>query len=440
MIKVFDRYFFGSVHALRPRFLVRVFLFVLAFDAWTELTTHGGRYGHGGFNVAHFPWLDTLQPTPSPALYVGVVTLVGLLALGSAFGPLMKPVLGAIALLYTWAWAMSMIDSYQHHYLLSLILVLFVFLPVNADTGANEDLEGRRTTSWSWHLLTTTVALVYAWTAVSKFEPDWRNGTALRRIAGEPLRSLHAWLGADPAGFDAFVEALSPTVGLLQIVIAIGYLSVPLAPRWNPARLLTGAGGIAATLFHLGAEWLDLQIGWFSTYMLIVACVVFTPDSVCDRVARAWTVPSWWSKRSAASGDASSLVFSAALGAGALLIVVGRNVDLPGVPAATSIVAGAAFLTGFRWDIPKRSIQLSLSAAIAAVGLMGRSPHDRRTIRLLPVLGWRSVASGCVGRRPSCLRTSQPLRTRRQGPAARGGGSATAGQASTGQLVVEHNR
>src|SRR5690606_26573048 len=66
----------------------------------------------------------------SPALYVGVSTLTGLLCFALALAP--RPprwLLGFTFALHTWGWAMSMLDSYQHHYLLSIVLLALVFFP-----------------------------------------------------------------------------------------------------------------------------------------------------------------------------------------------------------------------------------------------------------------------------------------------------------------------
>ena len=35
----------------------------------------------------------------------------------------------ALFLLYTYSWSMSMLDSYQHHYFVSLILLCMIFFP-----------------------------------------------------------------------------------------------------------------------------------------------------------------------------------------------------------------------------------------------------------------------------------------------------------------------
>jgi hypothetical protein len=47
-------------------------LALAAVDTWLLMIPRGGRYGAGGFNVAHFAWIDALFPVPTPRAYVGI--------------------------------------------------------------------------------------------------------------------------------------------------------------------------------------------------------------------------------------------------------------------------------------------------------------------------------------------------------------------------------
>lgn len=126
----FDRYFFAPVAPVRPYLLLRLALLLLAFDCWVDLIPHAGRYGVGDFNVAHFAFLEIL-PTPTPGIYIGTLLFTGWLALVMAI----RPVRSGMALLfglYTYGWSMSMLDSYQHHYLLSLLLFSCIWFPFAA--------------------------------------------------------------------------------------------------------------------------------------------------------------------------------------------------------------------------------------------------------------------------------------------------------------------
>jgi len=55
-----DRYWHGTVDAVRPYLLMKGVLLLLAFDTWLLRIPGGWKYGLDGFNVAHFHWLDAL--------------------------------------------------------------------------------------------------------------------------------------------------------------------------------------------------------------------------------------------------------------------------------------------------------------------------------------------------------------------------------------------
>src|SRR3990172_13187717 len=80
-MSLWDRYWFGSMAAIRPYLLVKAVLIMVAFDVWMLRIQRGRLYGQDGFNVAHFQWLDAVQPLPRPGLYVGLMLCVGILAL-----------------------------------------------------------------------------------------------------------------------------------------------------------------------------------------------------------------------------------------------------------------------------------------------------------------------------------------------------------------------
>ncbi len=122
-------FWYGPVDPVRPWLLSRLLLMMVAFDCWLDLVPHGGRYGFNDFNVAHFRILDALQPVPSSGFYVGTILLTGFAAFVMALSKPNRLGLAAVFGLYTYAWMMSMLDSYQHHYLISLLLFALIFFP-----------------------------------------------------------------------------------------------------------------------------------------------------------------------------------------------------------------------------------------------------------------------------------------------------------------------
>lgn len=128
-MKAWNNYFYGPVAAIRPYLFQKCFLLVVATDALVLMAERGSRYGIDGFNVAHFAWLDRVHPLPTATWYVGILMLVSLLAYTIVFLGPSRVLLAALAVLYTYSWAMSRHDSYLHHYLITLILSCMVFFP-----------------------------------------------------------------------------------------------------------------------------------------------------------------------------------------------------------------------------------------------------------------------------------------------------------------------
>ena len=346
-----DRTLFIPVAAVRPYLVLKGTLLLLALDMWLTRASHAGRYGAGGFNVAHWAWLDAIQPPVSPAVHVGVCVFVGLLAIAIVLLDRAPRWLVAIAFVaHTWSWAMSMLDSYQHHYLLSIVLLALMFVePMNADMalhpkGTKRKRKGKRkgkkrrsaekktsavglrftetirrraplTSCWAYALFCWSAGIVYLYTAFSKTDPEWLSGASLKRVLNlpesgvaplggvdpiGPARRIVMWFGdglngvldvfgADPV-FDSstFWWFMGHSVVVVQIICASGYALAPFRDVAK-SRVLRAYYWIAlATVlsFHLGAEYMNLQIGWFSWYMIGYALVVFLPSSWWVALAR----------------------------------------------------------------------------------------------------------------------------------------------------------
>src|SRR5262249_8829724 len=146
----------------------RIVLCLLAFDVWILEVPLGWRYGMNGFNVAHFAWLDALQPLPSPALYVGMMLATGVVALVCAFRDTSRWTRVLLLVLYTYGWMMSLLDIFQHHYLLSLILTMFVFFPrarlVDLYRAPRGTEPRPAVETWAYVLLGATMFIVYVYT------------------------------------------------------------------------------------------------------------------------------------------------------------------------------------------------------------------------------------------------------------------------------------
>src|SRR3569623_3614377 len=113
-------FWFGFEVAWAKLAVGRVVLFgLLALDALLQIR-HAPRYGAGGFNAAQLPFLDALGPT-RVSYGVGELINAYLLTL-AAFGVATRWVLPPAAAIYAWLNFGSQLASYQHHYLVSMIL------------------------------------------------------------------------------------------------------------------------------------------------------------------------------------------------------------------------------------------------------------------------------------------------------------------------------
>ena len=137
-MNLWDRQWFGPVAAIRPYLFQRCFLLLVAVDTIVLMAERGCRYGLDAlhFNVAHFAWIDALHravlPTgaPSESYYVCVLMTTSFFAFTLVLTGHRPLLTVAVVILYSYAWSMSRLDSYLHHYMITLILGCIVFFPV----------------------------------------------------------------------------------------------------------------------------------------------------------------------------------------------------------------------------------------------------------------------------------------------------------------------
>lgn len=469
----------GPIAAVRPYLAMRVVLWILAIDVWSTHLGAAWRYGTAGFNVAHFAWMDALLPIPSAVTYVGMLALVsaGAAIAASMAHPPRLLVVG-VALLYLWGWSSSMHDSYQHHYLLSWVLLSFAFVPWHgADELLGPPSRGRmaesthwlsaagfatlphgpipRTHAWGYRLVTLLPAVVYAYTAVSKLEPEWRSGDALRSLTNggeglEPMLSALASLGV--TGDEAW-PFLGATTIAIQITVALAYLFAPLmdldidrapdAHRGRVIGVLLGAslvlavggaalfaalghpvlsaplllgsaglftgwrmsqtapvprtalvagvarglgmmGAIAAIAFHIGAEHMGLEIGWFSYYMIALAIAVLGPPTLLGGLVAVITAIPREAEVALRAKDLPPVAgLGLAIGGVMALAALGDLARVPGAFPALLLAGGGVLCLGIvslmRSELRRASIEVSIGAiALALLASTSLSRTEQR--------------------------------------------------------------
>jgi hypothetical protein len=236
----------------------RVVVFaLLAIDALMQIE-HAPRYGAGGFNVAHLPLLDLLAP--GRVLYSAGQLVLAYLFVLAACGAATRYVVPIATAIYGWLYFSSHLDSYQHHYLVWLVLAISCFVPWQKPAGATATTPVR---SWALRLLYVQLALLYLWAAISKMNSAWLDGKALSIQMSGVIRSM-----------------IDATVGIKGSAWLVLLSELTLAATiWNKRTWLVAAPiGIA---LHLGILIASLDIGlfaWlmFGIYLLVIPDRVFT--------------------------------------------------------------------------------------------------------------------------------------------------------------------
>lgn len=339
------RYWFEFPVLRRRLALWRVLFFgLLAADFWLILLEHVPRFGAGGFNVSQFPLLDPWLPVPTPAVVGPLYLLGGFLSTAIALGIAPRRCLFVLAPVYAGVYFWSQSDSYQHHYLISLLLILLTFVPAAAWSPPAPG-EPERVDSWAMRLVYVQIGLMYAWTAVTKHTDVWLDGTTLEQILTcEPREHLRALSAATGMSLEATLAAASAAVMVGEYIAGVVYFARPL---W-----IVGLGLIP--LFHIGVEWLGLDIELFSYYMIGTNLILLMPERWLDGL---------WTRAAAAlapvarglapltapqamdAGPARAMIGGLAV----LLLLAGLTTPYDGAPLAGVLLALAAFFVLRPW-------------------------------------------------------------------------------------------
>lgn len=240
----------------------RVVLFgLLAIDALLAIR-HAPRYGAGGFNVAQLPLLDSFGPTRGTYLVFELMAaiLFTFIALGVASRWLLPLATGT----YAWLYFGSQLDSYQHHYLVVLILFLACFVPWERPTDSTPRT---KVSTWALRLILIQLGILYFYAAVSKFDPAWLDGRTLGNqivVGADTLIDVRKLIDATIG-----IRATSHVVVVVELALAVMV--------WIPAAWFVAAP--LGILFHLGIVFSGLEIGLFAWLMIgIYAFIV--PDRI----------------------------------------------------------------------------------------------------------------------------------------------------------------
>jgi len=224
----------------------------------------------------HFTWagFDWVRPLPGAGMYA-LLAVQGLAAVALTLGWRTRIAAAVFALAFTYGDLVDKALYLNHHYLLSLLALLFVFVPVGAALSLDARRRGeRQVPQASYVLLRLQVATVYVYAGLAKLHPDWL-------VHGEPLR---IWLQAHHD-----LPVLGPLLDTEAAAIFMGWAGmlhdlfiVPLL-LWRRTRAVAL---IAVVAFHL-TIWALFPVGVFSFVMLAAVTVCLAPDWPRRWLARA---------------------------------------------------------------------------------------------------------------------------------------------------------
>lgn len=331
-----------------PRAKLALFRFaffaLVGVDAFLQIS-HAPRYGAGGFNVAHIAGLDAILPGPSRAGMLALFLLQAYLGFVIACGVAGRAWYWLLTALYGYTYFISQLDSYQHHYLVFLILLLCGFVPWQ-DSGAVHDRSKERerrsreararaeqpariVTSWALRLVYAQITLLYLWAAAAKLDPAWLDGTTLAaQLEPGTLRGMAEWMGLGSAAV---------LVMLAELFLAVAWLVRKL---WLP-------GLIVGVALHIGIEIAGFEIGIFSYFMLVMYALLI-PDrwfAAFEKAraaihARARNIMGALASKAALSW----IAMGAMLGTGAVLMALLPFAEGPSVAALAAVLGIAACL------------------------------------------------------------------------------------------------
>jgi len=324
----------------------RVVLFgLLAIDAVLQLR-HAPRYGATDFNVAQLSFLDGLGA--GRLAYGACQVALALLFTSAALGVATRFVLPIATALYAWLYFGSQLDSYQHHYMIALVLAVSCFVPWQPRQAVVR--------SWAIRLILVEMGIVYLWAAVSKLDPVWLDGTALDSQITGSMRSLI--LGT--VGF----KVAAITVVVVELFLAF---AVWLRPAWKLAAPI-GLG------LHLGILATGFEIGLF-VYDMLALYILVIPDRIWRAASEIGIFAKLGALGRAIVNSAGPPMLGLAVLAGVPIALLCR---LPHVFPLALIALGVALIAMVRSQI-KQQRPTAAAPLVVLVGLVLVFAVDRST-------------------------------------------------------------
>lgn len=243
------------------------------------------------------------------------------------------------------------------------------------------------TRGFGYPLLGATIGIMYTYTSIAKLDWDWLEGHTMQQLTGSNSSLDDVLSLVEALGFDRMQAWSLLAVGTIAVesAIALGYLLAPVQDR-SRSRVLRGYLGVTWALamgLHVGIESINLRIGWFSYYMLVLGSVYMLPLPIVDRWATVLTWPAqlfeaWVGSKPTPTSWVLAVATAATIG---LVVAVGARLDLPGAELfVTATIAGIVASALWQWPPARRERLVgTLTATAVSVALLGVAVTQSRT-------------------------------------------------------------
>lgn len=254
-----------------PLIIFRIFFgFLLAAETFGAILTGWVKenFIKPQFTFSHIG-MEWLQPLPGYGMYFYFATM-GFLGILVMLGWKYKWSLSAFTLLWTISYWMQKTSYNNHYYMLILVCLIMIFLPANKyasiDAKQNPEIRSLTMPKWCSGVMILQIAIVYLFATISKFYPDWLDGTFTKNLL------------VNKSPYPFIQEIFNQKWFYLFIAysgIAFDLLIVPLL-LWKKTRTVAF---VASLIFHL-FNAVTLQIGIFPFFALSFAVFFYPPEKI----------------------------------------------------------------------------------------------------------------------------------------------------------------
>lgn len=254
-----------------PLIIFRIFFgFLLAAETFGAILTGWVKknFIDPQFTFSHIG-MEWLQPLPGYGMYFYFATM-GFLGIFVMLGWKYRLTLSAFTILWTITYLMQKTSYNNHYYMLILVCLIMIFLPAekyaSIDAKKKPEIKSLSMPKWCSMVMIFQIAIVYFFATVSKFYPDWLDGTFTKNLL----------VNKSPYSF--IQEIFSQKWFYLFIAysgIAFDLFIIPML-LWKKTRTFAF---IASLIFHL-FNAITLQIGIFPFFALSFAVFFYPPEKI----------------------------------------------------------------------------------------------------------------------------------------------------------------